>query len=565
MSVKTVFRRLSLSLTAVAFALVPLLNVQKAFADIVIVGIMSHPPALSYDSVATFGLSSTGPIECKIDDGVYTSCDNGYTSASLPNGEHTFTVHGVNADNPEGTATYTWTIAAASVTVTSPIAGQVVTEGPLKISGTTNIDDEIGVIVDGKNAGTATLGNNGTWSFTVPHVSAGAHSVLAQRQQKRQYGFLANRSFGTIDVVDVVTKTYVQEVNTSHYNYAAIYNSRNNKVYAASVANNACAADVLNSTSLVLEQSIVTGPDGSSPVSMALDPSGNLLYQVCYTGSEYIVTVVDTRDNTVYDGLNLGLSVGEYPSGIAINPSDTQIWVRLNGGIKIFNTADYNDSQVININPGNNAVNNIVFNQDGSKAYTGESDISDVYTINTSNYSVSTFQVDSYISNLAFTPDFSKLYAISSGTTSIYVLDPTTLSILDQQTTAQPPESLAITDDGLNFLVGDDHGSGQIYFGATSGNATVTNTVTAPNGGSYFTSTGNFIGSSFTEVLGASTTVSFDVKAAATTSGGGVGVPNTGLQPAEHMYLTEALIVMMLGLLAMLFATYRRMVLRSRG
>ena len=93
-------------------------------------------------------------------------------------------------------------------------------------------------------------------------------------------------------------------------------------------------------------------------------------------------------------------------------------------------------------------------------------------------------------------------------------------------------------------MVGDDHGSGQIYFGATSGNATVTNTITAPNGGSYFTSTGDFIAPAHYEVLGDATSVGVIVKAAAT-------VPNTGLGGAQKIINAEILIVYSCGLIGM--------------
>jgi hypothetical protein len=344
-------------------------------------------------------------------------------------------------------------------------------------------------------------------------------------RQKRQYAYLTNRSFNTIDVVDVVTKTYVHEINGPDPYTAAIFNPRDNTLYAASVWNDSqsqCTLKSFNPTTYAYHSVSMSAPN-TQPVSMALDPAGNLLYQVCTDGSGgYKVLVYDTRTLAPTGSFDLGLEPGDFPSGIAVNPGNTSIWVRYNRGIKTFNVSDFNNTQNVELNPGGLAVNNIVFNQDGTKAYTAESDTNDLYTLNASDLSISSTQIKSNLTNLAFTPDFSKLYAISSGTSSIYVINPTDLSLLDQQTTAQPPESLAITGDGLDFVVGDDHGSGQIYFGSTSGNATVTNTITAPNGGSYYTSTGNFIAPPHYEVLGEATSVAVNVKAA-------VIVPNTGL------------------------------------
>ncbi|MCX6727284.1 MAG: YncE family protein [Candidatus Saccharibacteria bacterium] len=378
------------------------------------------------------------------------------------------------------------------------------------------------VTVDGALAGTADPGAGTTWSLAIPHVTAGSHTISAQMKQKRQYAYMTNRGFGTIDVVDVISKSYVHEINGPDTYYASIFNARNNKMYAASQWNGKCAIKMFNATTFAIENSIAMSADGSYPIGLALDPAGNKLYEVCNDGNGgYNVIVYDTNTHAPTGSFDLGLEPGDFPSGIAIDPTNTSIWVRYNRGIKTFNVSDLNNAQNIELNPSGLATNNIVFNQDGSKVYTADSDSNLLYSFNTSNLSGNSVQINSNLTNLAFTPDFSKLYGISSFTSSVYVLDPSTLEVLDEQTTEQPPESLAITGDGLNFVVGDDHGSGQIYFGATSGNAIVTDTITAPNGGSYYTSTGNFIAPPHYGVLGEATSVAVSVKAAAI-------VPNTG-------------------------------------
>ena len=498
------------------------LPAQTVFAGFLIVGFITQPPAVSNQAIGNFTFGNTGPAECKIDDGAFSLCDTPYSTPPLANGEHTLTLHGIDATNPQGTATYTWTVNVPSLKITSPTASTTIFDGPLTVTGTSDSNVLVDVTVDGVLAGTADPGAGTSWSLAIPHVTAGSHIISAQMKQKRQYAYLTNRGFGTIDVVDVISKSYVHEINGPDTYYASIFNARNNKMFAASVWNGKCAIKMFNATTFAIENSIAMSADGSYPIGLALDPAGNKLYEVCNDGNGgYNVIVYDTNTHAPTGSFDLGLEPGDFPSGIAIDPTNTSIWVRYNRGIKTFNVSDLNNAQNIELNPSGNATNNIVFNQDGTKAYTAESDTNDVYALNPSDLSVSSAQINSNLTNLAFTPDFSKLYGISSATSSLYVINPTDLSVIDQQTTTQPPESLAITGDGQNFVVGDDHGSGQIYFGSTSGNATVTHTITAPNGGSYFTSTGNFIAPTHYGVLGAATSVAVNVKAAAT-------IPNTG-------------------------------------
>jgi len=454
------------------------------------------------------------------------------TDDALQNGNQTIVLSFITVSNSEYynqfTGSVTVNLKDNEVAITSPTVDQSVYAGPLTIMGTGPAGYSVDVMVDGDIVGTAVVDQTGAFSLIISAVSAGNHTFSAQKKQLRQYAYMANRSTGAIDVVDVVSKAYVHEILGPDVYYAAIFNARDNRMYAASEWFNpnsntgSCALKIFNATTFAVEDSISASGSGSYPISLTLDSAGNKLYEVCHDPNVgYIVIVYDTNTYAPTGSFNLGLEPGDYPSGIAIDPTNTKIWVRYNRGIKTFNVSDLNNAQNVELNPSGNAVNNIVFTEDGSKAYTAESDTNDVYAINASDLSLTSSQINSNLSNLAFTPNFSKLYAISSITSSIYVLDPSTLGVLDQQSTAQPPESLAITDDGLNFVVGDDHGSGEIYFGSTSGDANVTHTITAPNGGSYFTSTGNFIGPSRFVVLGAATSISVSVKSV-------VGVPNTG-------------------------------------
>lgn len=152
--------KVAASISVLMIVLGVLLPAQRAFAGFYLAYIQSHPPAISHQATGDFVFSSTGPVECKIDGGSFAPCDTPYTTPSLANGEHTLTLHAIDADNPDGTATYTWTVDAPTVAITSPSQTTSVYEGPLTVTGTSPANVHIQVSVDGAVAGTTDVGNS---------------------------------------------------------------------------------------------------------------------------------------------------------------------------------------------------------------------------------------------------------------------------------------------------------------------------------------------------------------------------------------------------------------------
>lgn len=76
--------------------------------------ITNGPPSTTTDSTPTFTFSSNiagSTFQCKVDDGAYQLCTSPFTSESLTNGEHTFSVYAVNGTVADATpATHTFTV-----------------------------------------------------------------------------------------------------------------------------------------------------------------------------------------------------------------------------------------------------------------------------------------------------------------------------------------------------------------------------------------------------------------------------------------------------------------------
>lgn len=113
-------RRVRLSLLSLIYVLAvfvaPLVIGQTVFASgDTNTNIISKPALVTASTTATFVSRNDafGPMECKLDDGDIQLCGiyQSVTYTSLSEGEHTFTVHAAAAENPESTATYTWTVA----------------------------------------------------------------------------------------------------------------------------------------------------------------------------------------------------------------------------------------------------------------------------------------------------------------------------------------------------------------------------------------------------------------------------------------------------------------------
>jgi len=411
-------------------------------------------------------------------------------------------------------------LADTPLAITSPTPGQSVGAGSLHVTGTAPASAQIGVKVDGVSAGAATATNAGQWDLLLPSVSAGSHAITAQLQTSDHYAYLANSEMGTIDVVDVEAHSYVQEIPSIN-SVGATYDTKNDTVYAASRTDTGCAVVAIDGLSNTVKASLPLDDSGCGPLNITLNPAQTTAYMLynASSGDVYVATI-DTTTNTVLDTHDLSGPFRSQPSGLTVNPQGTQLWVREQFGVDIFNLPDLSYVTMTTLNLSSFAQQNIVFNQDGSRAYTGDNTNGDIYVINTNDQSFTNFYVGEGISNLAFTPDFSKLYAIATyPSSSIYVIDPTNDTVVDAQTTAQPPESLAITDDGLHFVAGDDHGTGGIFFGAVAGNATVADTIFAPQGGGFYTNTGNFVSPKRVLLLGDPVSVSFTA----------LGAPNTGL------------------------------------
>ncbi len=103
--------------------------------------------------------------------------------SALADGMHTVSAAAVDAAGNAGapvTRDFTVDTGAPMVTITSPVAGQQVADTTPTVTGTAEPGAVVTIVIDGQVVGTATAGADGMWSFEVPALTPGTHTVEAR-------------------------------------------------------------------------------------------------------------------------------------------------------------------------------------------------------------------------------------------------------------------------------------------------------------------------------------------------------------------------------------------------
>jgi DNA-binding beta-propeller fold protein YncE len=381
------------------------------------------------------------------------------------------------------------------VAITSPQADSTstFTGSQVTITGTSVPDATITIHIDGSVTGSTTANSEGAWSYQASRLSPGTHTVSAAMQGATHYAYMANPGQGSVDIVDVEAHEFIERIGGFDSITDLLY-SPSGKVYATIDGKGGCKLGVVDPAD-PMTVSTIDIDDGCVPGSIAANPDGSKLYTV-YTDvlGDYNVGVVDTATDTMAGTFPLGLDPSTSLAGVAINPANTEVWVRTGTGIDIYALSDYSHNRTITFAGAAYTSSNIVFSAGGDLAYTGDSFLGVVHVIATADDSYTDIPTGAQTKNVAITSDDSKLYAIASyPTQKIYTISTASNTVIDTADAAQPPESIGVSPDGKAFVAGDDHGTGEIYFGRTLQNATITATITAPDGGSYYTYNSYFI------------------------------------------------------------------------
>lgn len=211
---------------------------------------------------------------------------------------------------------------------------------------------------------------------------------------------------------------------------------------------NAVVANVKLGTGFTLS----TGANG--PFGVAVNPAGSLVYVVMRTG---FALAVDTASNTIVDAIPFGpspgvecsFSTGTCPSGLAVHPAGTSLYVTryvgpgsAGGGPAVVSVIDTATRIEVAAVPIGNAPYGVAVHPSGSLVYAANIKSHSVSVIDVStNQVITTVPVGNDPVGVAVHPAGTRVYVTNSQSHTVSVIDTATNSVIDTVSVAPLPVS----------------------------------------------------------------------------------------------------------------------------
>lgn len=383
--------------------------------------------------------------------------------------------------------------------IESPLEDEVITSNSFEVSGYSIPEYEVTVFANEFELGTAIVGEDGGWSLEVENFdySNGDYTLAATARESTHHAFMTNVT--KIDVVNVENQSIVKTLDTrgNYWFSDVIYDPVRNYAYALgrNLVDNKNYVFAINGYTYAIENSFLLDNDlnGVTTYGLALADAPSYLYALHSLDVEGAQKYVSRTDFVLTQNFDITEFAATANSGIAVNNSLEEVWVRTETGVEIFNSDDMSHKRSIEFDEEAVSAGNIVFNADETLAYIPDSGLDVLHIVDTETLGYIDLLGLNSIKTVALTPDESKLFAISVDDSTIYTVDLEQNITIDSEVTNRPPESIGITQDGLKWIVGDNHNSGYIYFGDVATNSNVLTEFINLEGGSYTTVSSNFV------------------------------------------------------------------------
>lgn len=235
---------------------------------------------------------------------------------------------------------------------------------------------------------------------------------------------------GTVSIIDISTNNVIGTVEVGGLPYGIAVTPDGKKVF---VTDNRNVSVIDTSTNNIT----ATMSTGDTPLGAAVTPDGKKLY-VANWGSQDVVAVIDTVTNKVVGTVN----VGYHPIGVAVSPDGTKVYVtnirkHFEGEVIIDEDSDFFIGTVSVIDTATDTVtatvqvekepSGIAVSPSGTKVYVANYGNDSVSIIDTAtNKVIGTVEVGSYPNGVAVTPDGKKVYVANQGSNNVSVIDTAT-------------------------------------------------------------------------------------------------------------------------------------------
>ncbi len=261
-----------------------------------------------------------------------------------------------------------------------------------------------------------------------------------------------NTTFTPNDTANYTTASAAVSINVLEPVVAYITNSGDRTVSVINITNN----------SIAVMMSV-----GSYPTGVAVTSDRIKVYVANYGGNN--VSVIDTATNNVTATVN----VGKGPEGVAVNPNGTKVYVANYGSnnVSVINTTTNTITATV---PVGSSPIGVAVNPDGTKVYVANYVDGTVSVINTTTNTVAaTVLVRNYPYEVAVSPDGTKVYVanyVNSGTIS--VINTANNTVTATVPVGKYPEGVAVNPNGSKVYVAN-HNSNTVSVINTTTNKVV--------------------------------------------------------------------------------------------
>ncbi len=315
--------------------------------------------------------------------------------------------------------------------------------------------------------------------------------LLLVRVSVGQTAYVTSYFNNQIKIIDLITNTVVQTINTTAPVKAVSVSDDGTKVYilnyygvyVLSTATNSIVANIPVSTTGILN-------------GISVNHAGTRVYVT--NGNDNTVRVINTATNTVIDTIG----VGAHPFGVAVNQTGSYIYVTDFNSQNVTVIDASTDTVTATISVGSEPIG-IAVSPNGSYVYVANSNSGNVSVISTATNSViTTIPVGTIPKGIAFLPSGNYVYVTNNGDNTVSIIYTPANTVTSTMTVGLDPFALSCTPSGSRMYVANT------YDGTVSFIDTYAHTVSAPL---YVCLApqpfGNFISSHTTPVIHTSNTI----------------------------------------------------------
>lgn len=246
-----------------------------------------------------------------------------------------------------------------------------------------------------------------------------------------------------------INSTFIYQ-NTNSSSLAIFADSHFSVV--GSYSNTPLVSEVVNSTgstSIIYSASVVdTILSGNNPEGIAINPTNTLMYIANY--GDGTVSVVNVVTNSVINTINLGLN-NSHPYGMVFRPDGSLAYVtdHQTNSISVINVATNTVINNITVSPSTTDPQGIGITPDGTLLYVANNQANNVSVIDTAtNTAINNVIVGSSPTGVAISPDGTLAYVTNQGDATVSVIDIATNSVINVISVQSGPNYISFLSNG---------------------------------------------------------------------------------------------------------------------